>query len=579
MYVAVIPNRGSPPAILLRESYREQGKTKNRTLAHLSAWPSERVDLLRAVLRGDKLLPAADAIQIQRALPHGHVLAALATARRSNLQDLLPRRAPQRRRDLALAMIVARLLDPAAKLATARMLDPATASHSLGEVLGLGSVTARELYATLDWLGSEQDFIEAALARRHLRGGALLRYDVTSTYLEGRCCELAQRGYSRDHRRDRPQIVIGLICAVDGCPIAVEVFAGNAADPATVATQIDKLKQRFGLQRVVMVGDRGMLTQARIDKTLRPAGLDWITALRAPAIQALAAENGPLQMSLFDDRDIAEVTSPDYPGERLVVCHNPLLGAERSRKRADLLAATEADLSKLQARVARARAPLRGAGAIGQALGAILDRHKVGKHFITTIADAAFSFERDTAAIQAEAALDGVYVVRTNLPAEHTDAAGVVRAYKSLARVERAFRSLKTVDLELRPVFHWTAPRVRAHVLLCMLAYYLEWHMRQWLAPLLFDDHDSATRDARRTSAVAKAVASPAARAKAARKRTDPADGDVLPVHSFRTLLADLATLTRNVVQIGRDSVSVLLASPTPLQRRALDLVGAHLAP
>jgi hypothetical protein len=579
MYVAVIPNRGSPPAILLRESYRDEGKTKNRTLANLSAWPSERVDLLRAVLRGDKLLPAADAIQIQRALPHGHVLAALATARRSNLQDLLPRRAPQRRRDLALAMIVARLLDPAAKLATARMLDPATASHSLGAVLGLGSVTARELYATLDWLGSEQDFIEAALARRHLRGGALLLYDVTSTYLEGRCCELAQRGYSRDHRRDRPQIVIGLICAVDGCPIAVEVFAGNAADPATVATQIDKLKQRFGLQRVVMVGDRGMLTQARIDKTLRPAGLDWITALRAPAIQALAAENGPLQMSLFDDRDIAEVTSPDYPGERLVVCHNPLLGAERSRKRADLLAATEADLSKLQARVARARAPLRGAGAIGQALGAILDRHKVGKHFITTIADAAFSFERDTAAIQAEAALDGVYVVRTNLPAEHTDAAGVVRAYKSLARVERAFRSLKTVDLELRPVFHWTAPRVRAHVLLCMLAYYLEWHMRQWLAPLLFDDHDSATRDARRTSAVAKAVASPAARAKAARKRTDPADGDVLPVHSFRTLLADLATLTRNVVQIGRDSVSVLLASPTPLQRRALDLVGAHLAP
>jgi hypothetical protein len=565
--------------LLLRESYREQGKTKNRTLANLSAWPSERVDLLRAVLRGDKLLPAADAIQIQRALPHGHVLAALATARRSNLQDLLPRRAPQRRRDLALAMIVARLLDPAAKLATARMLDPATASHSLGAVLGLGSVTARELYATLDWLGSEQDFIEAALARRHLRGGALLLYDVTSTYLEGRCCELAQRGYSRDHRRDRPQIVIGLICAVDGCPIAVEVFAGNAADPATVATQIDKLKQRFGLQRVVMVGDRGMLTQARIDKTLRPAGLDWITALRAPAIQALAAENGPLQMSLFDDRDIAEVTSPDYPGERLVVCHNPLLGAERSRKRADLLAATEADLSKLQARVARARAPLRGAGAIGQALGAILDRHKVGKHFTTTIADAAFSFERDTAAIQAEAALDGVYVVRTNLPAEHTDAAGVVRAYKSLARVERAFRSLKTVDLELRPVFHWTAPRVRAHVLLCMLAYYLEWHMRQWLAPLLFDDHDSATRDARRTSAVAKAVASPAARAKAARKRTDPADGDVLPVHSFRTLLADLATLTRNVVQIGRDSVSVLLASPTPLQRRALDLVGAHLAP
>jgi len=577
MYVAVVPNRGSPPATLLRESYREGGKTKNRTLANLSGWPSERVELLRAVLRGDKLLPAAEAVQIQRALPHGHVLAALATARRIKLEDLLPRRAPQRRRDLAQALIVGRLLEPAAKLATARMLDGQTASHSLGEVLGLGAVTARELYATLDWLGAEQTFIEASLARRHLQGGALLLYDVTSTYLEGRCCELAQRGYSRDHRRDRPQIVIGLICAADGCPIAVEVFEGNTADPATVAAQIDKLKQRFGLQRVVMVGDRGMLTQARIEKTLRPAGLDWITALRAPAIQALAAEHGPLQMSLFDERDMAEITSPDYPGERLVVCHNPWLGAERSRKRAELLAATEADLRKLAARVARARAPLRGAGAIGQALGAILDRHKMGKHFTVTIGDDAFSFARDAARIEAEAALDGIYVVRTNLPAEHTDAAGVVRAYKSLARVERAFRSLKTVDLELRPVFHWTAPRVRAHVLLCMLAYYLEWHMRQCLAPLLFDDHDTATRDARRTSPVARAVASPAARAKAASKRTDPACGEVLPVHSFRTLLADLATLTRNVVRIGRDSVSILLATPTPLQRRALDLVGAHL--
>jgi hypothetical protein len=578
MYVAVVPNRGSPPAILLRESYREDGRTKNRTLANLSGWPSERVDLLRAVLRGDKLLPAAEAVQIQRALPHGHVLAALATARRIKLEELLPRRAPQRRRDLAQALIVGRLLDPAAKLATARMLDGQTASHSLGDVLGLGAVTARDLYATLDWLGSEQDFIESSLARRHLQGGALLLYDVTSTYLEGKCCELAQRGYSRDHRRDRPQIVIGLICAADGCPIAVEVFAGNTADPATVAAQIDKLKQRFGLQRVVLVGDRGMLTQARIEKTLRPAGLDWITALRAPAIQALAAENGPLQMSLFDDRDMAEITSPDYPGERLVVCHNPWLGEERSRKRAELLAATEADLRKLAARVSRARAPLRGAGAIGQALGAILDKHKVGKHFTVTIADDAFGFARDAARIEAEAALDGIYVVRTNLPAAHTDAAGVVRAYKSLARVERAFRSLKTVDLELRPVFHWTAPRVRAHVLLCMLAYYLEWHMRQCLAPLLFDDHDTATRDARRTSPVAKAIASPAARAKAASKRTDPACGEVLPVHSFRTLLADLATLTRNVVRIGRDSVSVLLATPTPLQRRALDLVGAQLA-
>src|SRR6516165_1670291 len=329
MYVAVIPNRGSPPAILLRESYREAGKTKNRTLANLSRWPADRIEQLRAVLRGDQLLPADEAVEIIRALPHGHVLAALGTARRIALDAVLPRRAPQRRRDLALALIVARLLEPAAKLATARMLDPATASHSLGEMLGLGKVAAKEVYATLDWLGREQPFIEAQLARRHLKDGALLLYDVTSTYLEGRCCELAQYGYSRDHRGDRPQIVIGLMCAADGCPVAVEVFGGNTADPMTLSPHIDKLKQRFRLQRVVMVGDRGVLTSARIEQTLRPAGLDWITALRAPAIKQLAAAGGPLQPSLFDDRDMAEITSPDYPGERLVVCKNPLLAEER----------------------------------------------------------------------------------------------------------------------------------------------------------------------------------------------------------------------------------------------------------
>src|SRR5216683_2988672 len=466
MYVAVVPNRGSPPAILLRESYREAGKTKNRTLANLSRWPAERIEQLRAVLRGDKLLPAAEAVEIVRALPHGHVLAALGTARRIALDALLPRRAPQRRRDLALALIVARLLEPAAKLATARMLDPATASHSLGEMLGLGPVVAKEVYAALDWLGREQPFIEATLARRHLQDGALLLYDVTSTYLEGRCCELARHGYSRDHRGDRPQLVIGLMCAADGCPVAVEVFEGNTADPLTLSVQIDKLKQRFKLQRVVMVGDRGVLTSARIEQTLRPAGLDWITALRAPAIKQLAAAGGPLQLSLFDDRDMAEITSPDYPGERLVVCKNPLLVVQRARK------------------------PLRGAAAIGQAVGAVLGRRHMAKHFQISIGDDAFSFTKNHLSIAAEAALDGIYVVRTNLPAAQSDAAATVRAYKSLSGVEHAFRSLKTVDLELRPVFHWTAPRVRAHVLLCMLAYYLQWHMRRSLAPMLFDEPD-----------------------------------------------------------------------------------------
>jgi hypothetical protein len=361
MYVAFVPNRGSPPAILLRESYREAGKTKNRTLTNLSRWPAERIEQLRAVLRGDKLLPAAEAVEIVRALPHGHVLAALGTARRIALDAVLPRRAPQRRRDLALALIVARLLEPAAKLATARMLDPATASHSLGETLGLGKVAAKEVYAALDWLGREQPFIEARLARRHLQDGALLLYDVTSTYLEGRCCELAQHGYSRDHRGDRPQIVIGLMCTADGCPVAVEVFEGNTADPLTLAAQIDKLKQRFKLQRVVMVGDRGLLTSARIEQTLRPAGLDWITALRAPAIKQLAAAGGPLQPSLFDHRDIAEITSPDYPGERLVVCKNPLLAEERARKRAELLAVTEKELGRpaCSGRAVRCAAPRR----------------------------------------------------------------------------------------------------------------------------------------------------------------------------------------------------------------------------
>ena len=463
------------------------------------------------------------------------------------------------------------------------MLDTATASHSLGEVLGLGSVTAREIYATLDWLGSEQAFIETTLARRHLREGALVLYDVTSTYLEGRCCPLGQLGYSRDHRRDRPQLVIGLLCAFDGCPVAVEVFEGNAADPTTVPKQIDKLKQRFNLKRVVLVGDRGMITDARIEATLRPAGLDWITALRAPAIQQLAAEGGPLQPSLFDTRDMAEITSPDFPGERLVVCKNPLLAEERARKRGELLAATEQDLARIQKRVQRAKNPLHGAAAIGQAVGAVIGKRKMAKHFETVVTDTAFSFTRKTAAIVAEATLDGIYVIRTSLPAAQADTATTVQSYKSLARVERAFRCMKTVDLELRPLIrfaaqlHWTAPRVRAHVLLCMLAYYLEWHMRQKLAPLLFDDHDRAAAEAQRTSPVAKAEASPAAQQKAASKRTAHVNSATLPVHSFRTLLGDLATLTRNVICFGGQNLSIVTTIPTELQRGALELLGVDL--
>jgi hypothetical protein len=574
MYVTVVPNRKSRPAILLRESYRDGDKIKNRTLKNLSDWPAERIEQLRAVLRGDKLVPAGEGLEIVRALPHGHVAAALGTARRIGLDRLLPR-GPERRRDLALALIVARLVEPSAKLATARALDETTASHSLGATLGLGAVTAKEIYGTLDWLGQAQPAIEAALARWHLKDGTLVLYDVTSSYLEGRCCPLGQFGYSRDGQRHKLQIVYGVLCNAAGCPIAVEVFEGSTGDPMTLEAQIAKLKQRFGLKRVVLVGDRGMITSARIAEELRPAGFDWITALRASAIQKLAADDGPLQLSLFDERDMAEIESPDYPGERLVVCRNPALTAERARKRAELLDATEQDLRHIQDRVRRTRQPLKGAAEIGQAVGAVLGRRKVAKHFVLAITDTDFTFRRDDAAIAGEAALDGIYVLRTSLSAEALDAKQTVLAYKSLSHVERAFRSMKTVDLEVRPIFHWASPRVRAHIFLCMLACHLEWHMRQALAPILFDDHDREAAAAQRVSPVAKAKVSPAAKRKAALKRTE----DDFAVHSFRSLLADLACLTQNTVRFGRSRAMTLLATPTPLQQRALQLLGVKPQP
>ena len=400
-------------------------------------------------------------------------------------------------------------------------------------------------------------------------------YDVTSSDLEGRCCELARRGYSRDGRPDRPQIVFGLLCAADGCPVAVEVFEGDVADPQTLAVQIDKLKKRFALKRVVLVGDRGMITSARIEAELKPAGLDWITALRAPAIQALAADDGPLQLSLFDDRDMAEISSPDYPGERLIVCRNPALAAERARKREDLLAASEKDLLKIQAATTRARNPLRGEAEIALKVGAVLGRRKVAKHFTLTITEKTLGFARDDAAIAAEAALDGFYVLRTSVEAKDLDAGATVLAYKSLARVERAFRSLKSIDLDIRPVHHRLAGRVRAHVFLCMLAYYVQWHMRRTLAPLLFEDHERSAAAASRTSPVAAAQVSPAARAKARRRQTE--DGE--PLHSFRTLLADLATLTRNTVRFGDNLPMTVLSRPTAIQQHAFDLLGIALAP
>ncbi len=571
MYVATIPNRNSRPAILLRESYRENGKVKNRTLKNLSDWPAERVERLRAALPGDSLAQAGKGMEIKRALPHGHVLAALGTARAIELDALLPR-GKERRHQLALALIVARVLAPSAKLATARALDPATASHSLGATLELGPVKVKELYATLDGLGKHQEGIERRLARRHLGSGTLVLYDVTSSYLEGRHCPLARRGYSRDGKKGKLQIVFGLICNAAGCPVAVEVFEGHCGDPATLSAQLDKLKRRFGLRRMVLVGEWGLITSARIDEDLRPAGFDWMTALRAPAIAKLAGEEGPLQLSLFDQCGLAEIDSPDDPGERLIACRNPALAAERARKREDLLAARDVELRRIQGRVRRARRPLRGAGEIGLAVGAVINRRKVAKPFEIAITDEDFHFQRKPAAIAAEAALDGIYVLRTSLPAETLDGERAVLAYKSLARVERAFRSLKTVDIEVRPIYHGISPRVRAHVFLCMLAYHLEWHMRRALAPLLFDDHQRDAAEAERLSAVAKAKVSPVARRKAAAKKTD----DGLAVHSFRSLLADLATLTRNTVGYGKKQCMTILAKPTPTQKKALKLLDIY---
>jgi DDE family transposase len=564
MYVTKVPNRSSPPAVLLRESYRDGGKVKTRTLANLTDWPDAKVEALRRVLKGETAIASADAFRIERSLPHGHVAAVLGMARKLKLDKLLPR---SRLGKLALAMIVARVIEPAAKLATARQLSEATAVHSLGAALELGAVDEDELYAALDLLGEAQQKIETALARRHLRDGCLVLYDLTSSYLEGRCCELGRFGYSRDGKRDKLQIVFGLLCAADGCPVAVEVFEGDAGDPSTLAAQVAKLKERFGLSRVLLVGDRGMITEARIREDLIPAGLDWLTALRAPAIQALAADNGPLQLSLFDERDMAEIASPDYPGERLIVCRNTALAAERARKREDLLAATEADLARIEASVKRKRAPLQGADKIGLKAGAVLGKRKMAKHFELAITDTAFSFARNEASIQKEAALDGFYVLRTSAPADMLDTAAVVSAYKSLAQVERAFRSVKTVDLEVRPVHHRLAQRVRAHVFLCMLAYYLIWHMRKALAPLLFDDHDKEDAKKGRSSPVAPAKVSAAAKAKAASRKT--ADGR--PVHSFRTLLQDLATLTRNTVRLGDAPPAHMLARATPIQQEVFN--------
>jgi transposase len=577
MYVATVPNRKSPPAILLRESYRQDGKVKSRTLANLTHLPSQQIAALRSVLAGDPSAPATplpDAFRISRSLPHGHVAAVLGCLRNLELDSILDP-APGRQRDLVIAMIVARIIEPASKLATARGLHCDTLHHSLGDVLHLDSADETELYQAMDWLLPQQSRIEQALAKRHLSQGGLVLYDLTSTYFEGRHCPLAKLGHSRDDKSGKPQIVFGLLTNASGCPVAVEVFAGNTSDPKTVASQVNKLRQQFGLSDMVLIGDRGMITSARIREDFPAShGIQWISALRATQIQKLAT-GGQLQMSVFDQTDLVEIAHPNFPGERLIVCFNPLLAEERARKRPELLAATEKQLEKIAAATKRRKSPLRGKQNIGLRAGRILNRYKMGKHFKLRIEEDSFHYQRKTANIEREENLDGIYVIRTSVKKEVLSSQQVVASYKSLSGVERAFRSLKTVDLQVRPIHHRLPDRVRAHILLCMLAYYVEWHMRQLLAPILFDDDDKAQAQAARASIVAPAQRSASAQLKALTKQT----GDGLQVHSFQTLLGDLATIVKNRIQptdksfVGFDK----LTEPTVIQQRALDLLGVPL--
>ncbi|MCY3777816.1 MAG: IS1634 family transposase [Candidatus Aminicenantes bacterium] len=571
MYIEAVPNRKSPPAVLLRESYRQDGKVKKRTLANLSKWPPELVEGFRILLKKGTAVPDFESsFDIVRSQPHGHIAALLGSLRKIGLDRCLGPPGPQR--DLVVALIVARLAHPRSKLATARSLQAATRTDSLAPLLGLPDLDENRLDDAMDWLLQRQDAIEKRLARRHLKEGSLVLYDLTSVYLEGRRCKLGKLGYSRDGKRGKLQIEFGLICNREGCPVAVQVFKGNTSDPATVGPVIEKLRHRFGLSRVILVGDRGMLTQARIREEVQPSGLDWISALRGPAIRQLV-ESGAVQMSLFDEINLVEIRSDAYPDERLMVCRNPLLARQRTRKRQEMLSKTEELLDEIVAATRRDRRPYRGRERIALRVGKVVNKYKMAKHFELDITEESFTYERNNESIAAEAALDGLYVIRTSLPAEEMGAEATVRAYKGLSVVEQAFRSYKTVDLKVRPIYHWSNDRVRAHVFLCLLVYYVEWHMRRRLAPLLFDDSDPA--GASRSSVVAPAEVSRAAQQKARSKRT--ADGQ--PVHSFRTLLEDLATIVRNQVvpKIPGARPFTIVTRPTPLQQQALDRLGVRL--
>jgi hypothetical protein len=566
MYVERVPNRRSPPAILLREAWREGGQVRKRTVANLSDWPPPRIDALRRVLRDEPLVRADELFTIEASRPHGHVEAILGTIRKLGLDTVVATKR-SRARDLVLALIVERVIHPCSKLATTRLWR----STTLGETLGVTDADVDEVYDALDWLLARQPHIEKNLAARHLAEGAVVLYDVSSSYYEGRTCPLARFGHNRDGKTGLPIIVYGVITDAAGRPIAVQVYPGGTGDPTTVPDQVETLRARFALTRIILVGDRGLLTETQIEHVKTYPGLGWISALRSPAIRALV-ETGALQLSLFDQQHLAEITSPAYPGERLIVCFNPLLADERRRTREDLLAATERELTTLaHAAARRTRTPL-DAATLGIKVGRVLNHYKVGKHFAVTIAAGRVSWMRRDEAIQHEAQLDGFYVIRTSEAADRLSAEDTVRHYKSLARVERAFRCLKGIDLRVRPIHHHTEDHVRAHVFLCLLAYYVEWHLRQAWAPLLFHD-EALDADRQRRDPVAPATPSPASRKKKAQRQTP----DGLPVHSFDTLLLELATRSQHTCRLRSDPTGSTLRQinpPTPLQARALELLG-----
>ncbi|MDE3076879.1 MAG: IS1634 family transposase [Chloroflexota bacterium] len=557
-------------SVLVRQSYRVGQQVKHRTLASLTRLPAHVIEAVERAIRGETLPASGAGLTILQSWPHGHVAAALGTARQLGLEAVLDPQ-PSRARDLVLAMVVARVLEPASKLATSQLWD----TTSLGRTLGVEKADEDDLYAAMDWLVERQEAIEQRLAERHLQPGGIVLYDLSSTYVEGEHCELAKRGYSRDGKPGQPQIEFGLITNADGDPVAIEAYPGNTADPATFQDQVAKVKDRFGVSDVIWVGDRGMITGAQVAQLQQVSGLSWVTALRAPTIQQLV-DAGSVQLSLLDTQNLAEVTDERYPGERLVLCFNPLLAEERAKRREDMLQATERALAKVAAMVERGvaggRAGLRGAAAIGERLGRVVNKYGMAKHIVRTITDSSFSYGRDPASIAREAQLDGFYVLRTNVSAERLNMAGVVLAYKSLAHIERAFRHFKLSELELRPIYHRRERRVKAHLLLCMLAYWLQRTMERKLAPLLFMDEAPPERP----NPVAPAPRSAAARRKEQRKRTE----DKLPVQRFRVLLKRLSTVVQNrVLPAGADpSVAFdLLTQPSPLQQRAFDLLGLNL--